>query len=939
MTTPYHAKYWSAALTLQAGPDSANGLTRAIGNARVDLNPHQVDAALFALRSPFAQGVLLADEVGLGKTIEAALIVAQRWAEGRRRVLVVVPASLRKQWQQELIEKFFLPAVVLDGASFRNLAPGESPLETAAVVVVSYQLVAARQTEIARVAWDLVILDEAHRLRNIYQTGAKTARAVAAAIDGRSRILLTATPLQNSLLELYGLISVADPRVFGDLGSFREQFVRATDETVRNRTLRQRLAGVCHRTLRRQVLEYVRFTQRIPITQEFHPSDAEQALYDTVSAYLQRTSSFALPNQQRTLMTMILRKLLASSSFAIAGTLRALMDRLNGIAGDAAADIGSDFEQLEEVADEWTEEAPGATDEQKADAARLKEEIGVLSNALKMADGISENAKGQALLRALTIAFARTAELGALRKAVVFTESRRTQEYLVKLLSANGFSGRIVVLNGTNADPGSKGIYKIWLDRHAKDGLPTGVRAVDTKAAIVEAFRENAEILVATEAAAEGVNLQFASLVVNYDLPWNPQRVEQRIGRCHRYGQQHDVVVVNFLNQRNAADQRVFQLLAEKFRLFDGVFGASDDILGAVDSGIDIEKRIAQVYQQCRTREEITAAFDKLQDELDEQIRIRMRDTRSAVLDHFDHEVHERLRVHRDRAVESLDEQGRFLLGVTRHELGEAARFEEEVPRFQYAGELAPQATYNLVWREADRLKDVFYRVDNELAREVIRRAAERDTPPARLRIRYRDHGARIASLEPWVGKTGWLAVALVDVEALRTEQFLLLVGQTDQGDRCDDEQARRLLTLPADVAGEPIGAVPTFDELGAASVTACVKRVEERNAQHFDAEVTKLDRWSDDLKIGLERELKDIDQAIRETKVGARQAASLEARVTAQRQIRDLEGKRRQKRADLFTEQDKIDAQRDGIIDGLEKLLVVRHKVALLYTVQWELV
>jgi len=129
---------------------------------------------------------------------------------------------------------------------------------------------------------------------------------------------------------------------------------------------------------------------------------------------------------------------------------------------------------------------------------------------------------------------------------------------------------------------------------------------------LVEYFRDEAVIMIATEAGAEGINLQFCSLVVNYDLPWNPQRIEQRIGRCHRYGQRHDVVVVNFLNRKNAADQRVYQLLSEKFKLFEGVFGASDEVLGNIESGVDFEKRIAQIYQQCRTEDEIQSAFDAL---------------------------------------------------------------------------------------------------------------------------------------------------------------------------------------------------------------------------------------------------------------------------------------------------------------------------------------
>jgi adenine-specific DNA-methyltransferase len=935
--TPYHAATWATALTLRQAPDSPSGLSRAIGNARVDLNPHQVDAALFALRSPLSTGAILADEVGLGKTIEAGLVMTQRWAEGRRRILVIVPASLRKQWQQELSDKFFLPAVVLDGASFRARGLVGSPLDQAnAVVIVSYQLVAAKQADVTVIPWDLVVLDEAHRLRNIYQPGARTARAVTAAVTARHKLLLTATPLQNSLLELYGLVSVADARVFGDLGSFREQFMKASDEDVRNHALRQRLSLVCHRTLRRQVLEYVKFTQRIPITQEFRPSDAEQSLYDQVSSYLQRADLLALPTQQRTLITMILRKLLASSSFAIGDTLRALIARLEGMAPDAATAIATDFEELDEIADEWGDDEGPADQPEGSDM--LSDEIRVLRAALATADGIAENAKGQALLKALVTAFARAAELGAARKAVVFTESRRTQGYLVQLLEAAGWKGRVVVLNGDNADAGSKAIHKAWLTRHATDGQSTGVRTADVKAAIVEEFRDRAEILVGTEAAAEGVNLQFCSLVVNYDLPWNPQRVEQRIGRCHRYGQKHDVVVVNFLNQRNEADQRVFQLLSEKLRLFDGVFGVSDDILGALESGVDIERRIARVYQECRTSEEITAAFDQLQVELDEQVRARMAETREAVFANFDQEVQERLSLHRDRAIEALDERGRMLLALTRFELGSDATFEAEAPRFGYHGTLAPHTSYHLDWREAERLGDVFYRLDHALARAVLDRALARALAPARLDLRYGDHGSRIAAIEPWVGKSGWLSAAVVTVHGMAEEQVLILAGRTDEGEVVDDLRARRLLALPASVAGAPDGPGPTFDELAGAAVRAVVRGVEEKTQRHFDVEVIKLDRWSDDLKLGLEREIKDFDQAIREARTASRLAGTLEERVASQRAIRDIESKRRSKRADLFAAQDRVDAQRDDIIEGLERLLVLRHEVRPLYTVRWTL-
>ena len=170
-------------------------------------------------------------------------------------------------------------------------------------------------------------------------------------------------------------------------------------------------------------------------------------------------------------------------------------------------------------------------------------------------------------------------ELGAAEKAIIFTESRRTQSYLLRVLGDSPWSEGIVLFNGSNTDERSKQIYARWLDRHQGTDRVTGSKTADMRSALVDYFREEGRIMIATEAGAEGINLQFCSLVVNYDLPWNPQRIEQRIGRCHRYGQKHDVVVVNFLNRKNAADKRVYELLSEKFHLFEGIFGASDEVL------------------------------------------------------------------------------------------------------------------------------------------------------------------------------------------------------------------------------------------------------------------------------------------------------------------------------------------------------------------------
>jgi superfamily II DNA or RNA helicase len=739
MTTPYHAQYWAWALSVSGAPDSVEHLARTIANARVDLNPHQVDAALFALRSPLSKGVILADEVGLGKTIEAALVISQRWAERRRHILVVVPAALRTQWQHELWEKFFLPSTVLERRSWTRLMAEGSPNPfdlDAQVIICSYQFAARNQEAVSAVPWDLAVIDEAHRLRNVYKQGNKTAKALAAGLEAAPKLLLTATPLQNSLMELYGLASVIDPHLFGDPTSFREQFVRETDDARRNAALKARLAEVCQRTLRKQVLEYVRFTQRIPLTQEFSPTDAEHALYEDVSEYLRRDTLYAIPQAQRPLMTMVLRKLLASSSFAIAATLAALVARLREVAAAGARAraasvalvdvLEPDFETLDELEDDW-ESGETRQDDDALDAALLADETRFLEDCLARATSIDANAKGEALLRALSQAFDQIQALGAARKAVVFTESRRTQDYLYELLTEHGYAGQVVMLNGSNTHESARRIHAEWLIRHADDGLPTGARAVDVRAALTEAFRDDATILLATEAAAEGVNLQFCSLVFNYDLPWNPQRVEQRIGRCHRYGQAHDVVVVNFVNQRNAADRRVLDLLSEKFRLFEGVFGASDEILGAVESGVDIERRIAAIYQDCRTQDAIALAFDALRAELETEIASQMSETRQHLLDHFDEDVHARLRVHRDRAQQSLDERGRMLLKLTRFELRGDIDSAEDSPKFFYAGDLARPGWYCLDWKQAEAERLTFYRPDHPLALAVIGRARDRE--------------------------------------------------------------------------------------------------------------------------------------------------------------------------------------------------------------------
>ncbi len=551
--TNYHAKYLAHELTKRCSSDSVEKLAGALVDAQVDLNPHQVDAALFAFKSPLSKGAILADEVGLGKTIEAGLVLSQKWAERKRRVLVITPASLRKQWHQELQEKFFLPCHILESRSY-NAAIKQGnlrPFQAEEIIICSYQFTRSKSEDVSATPWDLIVIDEAHRLRNVYKPSNVIANTLKQALGNRPKLLLTATPLQNSLLELYGLVSFIDERTFGDLRSFREQFANPNNPRVFE-TLKARLQPVCKRTLRRQVLPYVRYTKRLPIVQPFTPEESEDRLYHLVSEYLRRDNLQALPVSQRLLMTLVLRKLLASSTFAIAGALETISRRLHEQlkqteeVQNLEEDLDKDFEALDEIAEEWDKEESAPETSSTSERAAIKQEIADLEGFRTLAVSITHNAKGRALLTALQTAFVKAEELGAARKAIVFTESRRTQDYLLRVLADSSYKEGVVIFNGSNNDEKSRQIYADWLTRHEGTDRVTGSRSADMRSALVDYFREQGEIMIATEAGAEGINLQFCSLVVNYDLPWNPQRIEQRIGRCHRYGQEHDVVVVNF---------------------------------------------------------------------------------------------------------------------------------------------------------------------------------------------------------------------------------------------------------------------------------------------------------------------------------------------------------------------------------------------------------
>ena len=444
--------------------------------------------------------------------------------------------------------------------------------------------------------------------------------------------------------------------------------------------------------------------------------------------------------------------------------------------------------------------------------------------------------------------------------------------------------------------------------------------------------------MVATEAAAEGLNLQFCSMVVNYDLPWNPQRIEQRIGRCHRYGQKYDVVVVNFLNKNNAADQRIFELLSEKFKLFSGVFGASDEVLGVIESGVAFEKRIISIYQKCRTTEEIETEFEQLRTEMDSQITETMEDTRQKMLENFDADVHDRLRMNFTKSKEYLGRYEHMLWSVAKHELSPQATFDDDYMTFilkNSPGDLdVPTGDYYLSKVGLDGHR---YRLGHPLAQHILGIAETRKLGGAEIVFDYTAWPQKAVSVEPLVGKSGVMSVQKLIISGADAQDHIILAAITDDGTPLDPKAALRLFDLPAKKSGD---SNPEISEAVQQTIEAhrkaILKDMAEQQAAWFDEEMDKLDNWAEDKRAGLKADLKDFDDQIKELKRQVRQTGNLPDKLVLQKQARKLEQHRDEAWHDYDNAARKVDVQKGTLLDQVEERLEQHVSDEVLFTIRW---
>lgn len=973
--TPHQQKYLAWRLERKRSSCDDDKFTSVLAEAQVDLNPHQVDAALFAFKSPLSMGAILAEEVGLGKTVEAAIVMSQHWAERKRHILVIVPATLRKQWSMELEEKFFLPSVILESKNFNRILADtyHNPFDQKDnIVICSYQFAKKQIQHINRVKWDLVVIDEAHKLRNVYKASNKTAIVLKEGLRESKKLLLTATPLQNNVKELYGLISIIDDGYFGSLKGFSDRYGKTElrQDSVYNE-LRERIKPIIHRTLRSEVQEYVKYTERKAMVQEYYPSDDEQTLAEMVNEYLQRDECFGLPRSQRSLITLVLHKLLSSSTFAIAGTLQTIIDRLVSIVKNyeeehkddnseldenLMSDLSADIEELDAYDEEWLDEDDEEFDEDEqekkeytaADIQEMKDEINDLNIIHDLALGIAANTKGECLLKALDIAFKDKRQNGQAEKALIFTESNRTLQYLRQLLEENGYAGKIVLFNGSNTDPKTKEIYKAWKERYEGTSRVTGSMTADKRQALVDYFREEAQIMIATEAASEGINLQFCSLLVNFDLPWNPQRVEQRIGRCHRYGQKNDVVVINFINKANRADQRVYELLDQKYNLFKGVFGSSDEVLGSTIDGIDFEHRVLDIYSTCRNTEEIDKAFDILQEELRQQIEATMDETKHRLIENFDRDVVNKLRIRKASDEQALSMFYQLLWQLTINVLDNNITVLDE-KKYKFRLRTSPKDSdthfdigpYQM---GKDVNKAYIYRSGHPLAQYVIGKAKKSETPDSTTIVfDYTHHPEKMSVVEETIGKTGVLSMNLVHYKSPKEdEDRIIAVAVDSDGNAMPEDFVDKLMsvTATADIAA-PI----QEDIIEKLQMLVLSKRKEldvdirERDRHFIDEESIKIEQWAEDQTNSLEQELKDTKQKIKERNNEFRKETDDSKRRQIQSELQTLERTLKQKRRDIFALEDEIEAKRDQLIAQIDDSLNKEAKQETLFTIHWSVI
>ena len=866
--SPFHAAFKARELSAYAyGRDK---LLPVFASSDIEVYPYQIAAARFALRSPYLKGVILCDEGALGKTYEAMLVVAQLWYEGRERILLLIPTPLVRQWADILERRFSIPFTIVDGNAIfdEQRAKGNAnPFLQEGIVLTTYDFAAEKAEFLAQVQWDLAVFEEAHHLRRVYAGSNQGAAVIREAVKDAFKLLLTATPMQNSIMDLYGLVSFIDDAIFPDEQTFYERYFR---KPTHYPELAGRVSKFCFRTARTQVATYVKIPERIPVTAEFELTGKEQALYDLLDVYVQRENKAAFPRMDPYDLALMLFRTFSSSTFALDKLLRGVLRRMESKTDEDNSPVAAELAEL------WRMQA--------------------------LAADIKRNAKSQELLTGLKQGFARLKELGARQKALIFTENRTTQDFLFSLLDSGPYKGKVLTYHG-----GKTRDYSI-----------------------MERFRDEAKILISTDIGAEGFNLEFCSFVVNYDLPYNTLTIEQRINRCHRQGQQSDVIILNFLNRNNFADVRILELINKRILQFSGIFGMSDDVIG--NFGVDLGKNFGKVLGSARSRDEIERAYQDTLSEFEEENKRIIQQAKESLFSSFTREVAEKVNITPQYVEDKTAKINDDLWALTRYFFGSKRgfRLDDEtrtvscfaIPPKVFTGTRMGRNEYSMAKGYLPRSGR--HTVTGSLAKSIIHEIRWQGIPERGDVVVHTPH-----LLEP-------CSIGLYEVIVSPTGsywngyRFYPLAGQTHSGRELSHEECREIMELPVvrySTSGEPVGdknrhlRTQSADALDRLIVPeAFIKKVLTETQSAEREEIERFKTQTADAKAALEKKLISLRSQVQSTGKESEKGLSKLEQLKRQKQHNALAQQLRQAEQNLFAQNRKLDSDLDKRIQDFIK-------------------
>lgn len=916
METSYSARYLAEKLNLMHYGDDTDRIGKTLFDSKISLNPHQIQAALFVFSSPLSKGVMLCDEVGLGKTIEAGIVISQFWCERKRNIIVIAPASLTRQWAAELEDKFNIFSCIMDRKVFLsevkkgNKYPFEGKNK---VIIMSMNFASLYSDYINASKIDLVILDEAHKLRNVYNPNNIMSNNIKNAVSKFKKVLLTATPLQNNLMELYGLSLIIDDKIFGDKDYFRKHYISEYSENKKE--LRDRLESFIHRTLRNQVQKYVRYSKRVTETFKFSPSKEEDELYNKITELIQSNPSFGVKNGQNWLVSLILRKLLSSSTAAVISTLEAIRNRLAKLLDGTDTRLECFLDEVEIEEDYETNEVEFEENEE-VDIKKVTNELKIVKECLNISYSIQDDKKAFKLLEAIEFLFKNVKE-GREKKILIFTESVKTQKYLYDFLNKNGYE-KIVLFNGGNTDTKVSDIYNSWISMPENIEARKNSKSTNIRTAILDYFRTDAEIMISTEAGAEGLNIQFCSMMINYDLPWNPQRVEQRIGRCHRFGQKNDVLVINFLNEHNQIDTRVYELLGNKFKLFDDVFGASDEVLGKIDNETNFEREIFQIYSSCRTPEEINDAFDNLQQRFKVDITKEMKKTREILIDNFDEDLQNVFDSLMEDTNIKLKEIENNFIRICKFTLGNSAIFSDLgfFLKNKILGILPGQ--YFIANKDKEKVN---LRLDDLNGQKIIETCIKTNLDGS-IGFDISSYPYKLTEIQSMKGKKGVLVFGKTIIESFEVEEHLVLSGLLEDGTFISPDTCEKLFRLSSKKVDKISVQEKTIKECYQnyqTTVDSIVNSSVERNNNLLKEEINRIDEWANDKISGIQLKVENLREERKNLQKEADYCINASDKIRIESEINRISKTIKKSWLELADSEDEVEEKRKEIIKKLK--------------------